>query len=182
MCPCYGWDTSNGSWGLFWVVFWTCPIKTTPRRTLLYFVLWHPKKATLSVIKLFSEIIDAQCLTDTSQVFDLHGDICLQTFPQSPSLKLVQLHHILFSYIAYWNNVYEFILNDFNFFSCVLTNSCNWTKDCISKISEKQLRSHVWPSITLDRMGLEGWFQRWRNAKTPGPEISRVKFWLKSAY
>ena len=62
--PCYGWDTSNGSWGLFWVVFWTCPIKTTPRRTRQYFVLWHKNKATQSVIKLFSEIIDAQCLTN----------------------------------------------------------------------------------------------------------------------
>ena len=61
--PCSGWDKSNGSWGLFWVVFWTCPIKTTPRRTLLGFVLWHQKKATQSVIKLFSEIIDTQCAT-----------------------------------------------------------------------------------------------------------------------
>ena len=67
--PCYGWDTSNGSWGLFWFSFCTCPIKTTPRITLLAFVLWHQKKSTQSVIKLFSEIIDSQCLTDTSQVF-----------------------------------------------------------------------------------------------------------------
>ena len=59
-----------------------------------------PKKATQSVIKLFSEIIDAQCLTDTSQVFDMHGNRCPHTFPRDPSLKLVQLHHILFSYSA----------------------------------------------------------------------------------
>ena len=59
-----------------------------------------PKKATQSVIKLFSEIIDSQILIDTSQVFDLHGNICPHTFPQDPSLKLVQLHHIFFSYSA----------------------------------------------------------------------------------
>ena len=35
----------------------------------------------------------------------------------------------------------------------------NRTKDCISKIAEKRLRSHVWPSITVDRMGLAGWFK-----------------------
>ena len=98
--PCYGWDTSNGSWGLFWVFFWTCPTKTTPCRTLQAFALWHQKKATQSVLKLFSEIIDAQCLIDTSQVFDLHGNRCPHTFPRDPSLKLVQLHHIFFFYIA----------------------------------------------------------------------------------
>ena len=55
---------SNGSWGFFFFVFWTCPIKTTPHRTLLAFVLWHKNIATQYVIKLFSEIIDAQCLTN----------------------------------------------------------------------------------------------------------------------
>ena len=54
----------EGCFGLFWVVFLTCPIKTTPRRTLQAFVLWHKNKATQYVIKLFSEIIDAQCLTN----------------------------------------------------------------------------------------------------------------------
>ena len=63
ICLCYGWDKSNGSWGLFWVVFWTSPIKTTPRRTSVGFVLWNQKKATQSVIKWFSKIIDAQWAT-----------------------------------------------------------------------------------------------------------------------
>ena len=73
---------SNGSWGLFRVFFWPSPIKTTQRRTLHAFVLWYQKKATQSVIKLFSEIIVAQCFTDTSQVFDLHGHRCPHTFPK----------------------------------------------------------------------------------------------------
>ena len=44
--------------------------------------------------------MDAQCLTDTSQVFYLHGNRCPHTFPQDSSLKLVQLHQIFFSYSA----------------------------------------------------------------------------------
>ena len=39
-------------------VFWTCPLKTTPRISLRSSVQWHQNKATQSVIKLLSVIFD----------------------------------------------------------------------------------------------------------------------------
>ena len=39
-------------------VFWPCPPKTTPRRSLRAYVRWHQNKATQYVIKLLSAIFD----------------------------------------------------------------------------------------------------------------------------
>ena len=44
--------------GCFVCVFLTCPLKTTPRRSLRAAVRWHQNKATQSVIKLLSAIFD----------------------------------------------------------------------------------------------------------------------------
>ena len=82
------------------VAFFWCHSTKASRVLRGVVLIGHVQKTTQSVIKLFSEIIDAQCLTDMSQLFVLDGNRCPHTFPRDPSLKLVQLHHIFFSYSA----------------------------------------------------------------------------------
>ena len=55
--PCYGWDTSNGSWGLFLVFFGLAPLKPHHVEPYEAAELWHQNIATQSVIKLYSTIL-----------------------------------------------------------------------------------------------------------------------------
>ena len=55
--PCYGWDTSNGSWGLFLVFFGHAPLKPHHVEPYEAAELWHQNIATQSVIKLYSTIL-----------------------------------------------------------------------------------------------------------------------------
>ena len=54
----YGWDMSNGNWGLFWVIFGHAHLKPHHLEPYDAAVLWHQNKATQSVIKLYSAIFD----------------------------------------------------------------------------------------------------------------------------
>ena len=55
--PCYGWDMSNGIWGLFWVIFGHAHLRPPYVEHYEASVLWHQNKATQSVIKLSNIIL-----------------------------------------------------------------------------------------------------------------------------